>query len=226
MRKVYTVVFVLVVFTCHNITGQSRFGKLLPEESFRIVNSRSGIFYTGIDNPFIIDSTIIYNTNNLFISTNNGIVFFDSVYYISIPKKSGKVRMMVYKLEQGDTVYIGFRNFTVHNVPEPKLMFNNMVVSNNSSIPKSLIMSTDSLGIFYSSDISGSEEWTYIDRFILGYSYGGYYISHINEGNKINLETKRIINTIGPDKQITFKIIAVNTGKVIRVLPIYRLRIY
>jgi hypothetical protein len=226
MHRVFIDLFFLIALTCHNITGQSRFGKLLPEESFHIINSQSGILYTGIDNPFIINSLVIEGIDSLLIGTNNGIVFFDSIHYVSIPKKSGKVRLMVYRLKERDTVYIGFRNFTVNNVPEPKLMFDNIVISNNSSISKNMIMNTDSIGIFYSTDILGSEEWTYIDRFVLGYSYGGYYISHVNEGSKINLETKRIINTIGPDKQITFKIIAVSTGKVTRALPIYRLHIY
>ena len=226
MKQIICIILIFTSFETYLSFGQSRFGTQLPDNAIEINQSVKGIFYTGIDNRFQIHYSLLKLGDTLIIETNNGIVFYDSISYVSIPKISGKCRLMLYAVNLTDTLFLGFQNITVENVPKPKIRFNEFIIENNTTVPKQLLIQSDSISVFYSNDIIDSDSWVTIDRFLLGYSYGGYFISHTNEGNIISEQTKKIINTISPEKQITIKVVINSTGKVIRELPIYRINLY
>ena len=95
-----------------------------------------------------------------------------------------------------------------------------------AQIPKSLLMDCDSLSIFFTDDLPGSNAWIQITEFTLGYNYGGFHVSFLNPSNHILFETKEIINRLGPEHEISIRVKVKSIGKIIKELPIYRLTIY
>ncbi len=205
---------------------QTRYGNELSDSVFIAVDSRNNILYTGIDNYIENDFSKFEDGYEYIIKVNNGIVFPDSNNYVAIPDRPGNARFLVYGLQNGDTTLIGYKYFRVKNVPEPRLAVDTLRLKEEDTINKSHFLNSDSLNIFISEDIIGSENWFRIIKFTLGYVYGGYYVEHTNNTNVISQETKQIIFTIGPTKEIIIKPVVKATGKLTKELPIYRLTLY
>ena len=143
-----------------------------------------------------------------------------------IPDRPGKVRLTLRGITNKDTSEIGYFYFKVFGIPEPKLTLNTIPIESPCSIPKKALLDCDSLGIYFSKDIIGSENWVKVSKFTLGYNYGGFYISHVNLSNKITLNTKQILSQLGPDREITIRPTIISEGNVARELPIYKITIY
>ncbi len=205
---------------------QTRYGGELGDSILTAVNSRSNILYTGIDNEIWVNYSGLGVYNEYLLTVNNGIAFPDSFRYISIPDRAGKARFLVFGIKGTDTTLIGYRYFLVENIPEPLLYIDSLLVKRNGMVSKQHFLNSDSLGIFISDDIVGAEDWFKIIKFTLGYIYGGYYVEHTNNTNKISRETKQIIYTIRPSKEIIIKPIVEGEGKLIKELPIFRLTLY
>jgi hypothetical protein len=198
-------------------------------DSGRIVTQSSykGYLYSGIDNFLKIDPSLNKNFDTIIINCNNGKIISDSnKLYLIIPDRPGKVRLTLIGISNIDSTELGYYYFKVFGIPEPKLTLNNIPIESPCSIPKKVLMDCDSVGVYFSKDIIGSEKWAKISRFTLGYNYGGFYVSHLNPSNKFTLRTKQILSQLGPDREITIRPIIEQEGKVSKELPIYKITIY
>jgi hypothetical protein len=206
---------------------QSRLGKQLDSGLIVTQSSYNGFLYSGIDNFLKINPSLNKNYDTILLNSNNGRLFPDTNNLILIiPSRPGKARLTVKGVNFRDTVELGYFYFTVYGIPEPKLTLNNTPIETPCNIPKKVLLDCDSLGVFFSKDIIGSEKWMKISKFTLGYNYGGFYISHINPSNRFTLSTKQILNQIGPDREITIRPTIESAGKVSKDLSIYKITIY
>lgn len=205
---------------------QTRYGNELSDSVFIAIDSRNNILYTGIDNYIKYDYSKFEDGYEYILKVNNGIVFPDSNYYVAIPDRPGNARFLVFGLKDSDTTLLGYKYFKVKNIPEPLLAIDTLRLKEEDVINKNHFLNSDSLNIYISEDIIGSENWFKIVKFTLGYVYGGYYVEHTNNTNILSQETKQIIFTIGPTKEIIIKPVVKATGSLIRDLPIYRLTLY
>lgn len=203
--------------------AQYKYGINLGDSGIVTLNSKSNFLYTGIDNVIEIKNVPF---SNYFLTTNNGIVFPDSIQYITIPSRSGKARIVVFEINGVDTSIFGYNYFTVKNIPDPMLKIDTFCFSEKDTISKKTFLKADSLNICFSNDIIGSENWFKIVRYSIGYVYGGFYKSYNYDGNKLNNEIKYIVNNLGPGKDIVIKLIAEGEGMLRKELPIYRLVLY
>ena len=145
--------------------------------------------------------------------------------FVVIPAKSGRIRLTVFSTHN-DTVVIGYEYLQVKQVPEPKLMLNNYKIDARAQLPKSLLMNCDSLSVYFTDDLPGSQLWLRITEFTLGYNYGGFHVSYPNPSNHILFETKEIINRLGPEHEISIRVKASSEGEITKELPIYRIILY
>ncbi len=228
MLKFYMIIFLGgILFSRAGISlCQTRYGNELSDSILRAVDSRNNILYTGIDNRIIADYSKFDQEKEYVLMVNNGKVFSDGIYQIAIPDRTGNARFLVLGIKEKDTVLIGYRYFEVRNIPEPLLAIDTLRLKEEDVINKNHIISSDSINIFISDDIIGSENWFKVLRFTLGYLYGGYYVEHTNNSNKITRETKEIIFSLGPTKEIIIKPVVEGEGELIMELPIYRLTLY
>jgi hypothetical protein len=214
-------------FIAAPLHAQSRHGKPLDENAIKSITSSKDILYNGIDNRLRLDQKVFYGFDTLLLHSNNGSILIDTLNtYLCYPEKVGSLWLTVYSILNNDTAMLGFKYFLVENIPEPLLTLNNRPIKTPITLPKSTLISCDSLGVFFSEDLKGSENWMTITEFSLGYSYGGYYVSHNNPSNKLSKSTKDIISKLGPEKELSIRPVVRSEGKVMKQLPIYRITIY
>ncbi len=206
--------------------SQFKYGQRLKDSTILAINSNEGSLYVGIDNPLQLNYVKNNNADDFLLSTNNGKLFFDSLNYISIPKRSGKARIVISTIDNSDTTLIGYKYFIVKNIPDPMLQIDTLLFSELDTIMKSYLLTADNLEIFVSSDIIGSENWFKIIKYEIGYFYGGLYTSSLINGNKLTNKAKQIIYKLGPGKELVFDIAVEGEGKLIKELPIYRFIMY
>ncbi|MBN1598055.1 MAG: hypothetical protein JW894_07155 [Bacteroidales bacterium] len=207
--------------------GQYRYGIQLDENTMTVVSSRGGNLYSGIDNYFRISEVITEDYDTVLVHSTNGAPLPDSNdLVLLIPNRPGKVRLTYYGVSGYDTTTIGYQHFMVRRVPEPKMLIDDRPISTPGIIAKRYLLYCDSLGVYFSDDIIGSEYWLRVKEFTLGYNYGGFHVSHLNPSNKMTLRTRQILYRIGPDRTISIKLTVEAEGDIMRELPIYRLTIY
>jgi len=179
----------------HAVYAQGRYGNELDNNIIVSLTSKRGVLYNGIDNILKLnqplDSVIKYT---FLMQTNNGYITKDTgTYYLCIPQRTGELRLTLFKIAAYDTIMIGYRFFLVENIPDPLLTINSRPISTPITLPKMALLNCDSLGVFFSEDIPGSDGWMTITEFTIGYSYGGFYVSHTNLTNKLTDKTKALI---------------------------------
>lgn len=225
--KYQIIILFLVFFPTKILLSQYRLGNHLSDKSIVTLSSPRGLLYSGIDNFLTVDPSITKSYDTILIESNNGKIVPDSNNLILIvPDRPGKVRLTLNGLKHKDTTEIGYRYFNVLGIPEPKLTINNIPISTPCTIPRKAMINCDSLGIFFSEDIAGSDKWLKISKFVLGYNYGGFYIAHLNPTHILTIDTKKILNKIGPDREISIRLTTESEGMVFKELPIYRITIY
>lgn len=208
------------------LNGQYRYGESLSDSVFNLAHSRSNILYAGMDNPVEIGISEHENIEDFILETSNGIVFYDSLRFITIPVRSGLSRLVLLKVEDNDTILQGHRFFQVKNIPDPLLKIDTSFFDETSEIYKRQLIQSDSISVFFSSDIIGSENWFKIKEYSIGYTFGGFYRSYSFKGNRITDAAKIIINRISPGKVVVFRITAESEGNIMKELPVYRLKLY
>jgi len=209
------------------LLSQYRYGNHLPINSVTALNSKKGVLYSGIDNYIKVKKEIVEKFDTIIFQSTNGKVFSDSGdVFVIIPSRPGKVRLSLTGMKRNDSINIGYTVFVIENVPEPRLMLNNIPIPTPCSIPKNVMLNCDSLGIYFNDDIAGSDKWMVISKFVLGYNYGGYYIAHVNPSHILTEETKQIINKVSPDREISILLTTQSGGTIFKKLPIYRITVY
>jgi GldM C-terminal domain len=227
LLKYQIIILIFLFLTSKTLLSQYRLGNHLNEKSISTLSSSKGLLYVGIDNLLKIDNSIIKDFDTINIESNNGSIVPDSNHLILIvPDRPGKVRLNLTGIRNKDSTEIGYKYFNVIGIPDPMLMINNIPINTPCTIPRKVVLSCDSLGIYFSDDIAGSDKWMKISKFILGYNYGGFYISHLNPTNILTNETKQILQKIGPDREISILLTTESEGMVYKELPIYRITIY
>jgi hypothetical protein len=224
----YFTYFFIIVYCCNeDLLSQSRFGTELDNTKVTAISSRNGILYKGIDNFVQISPLLQSKYDSLLVLCNNGSVLSekDNILYV-IPVRLGKIRLMLYGITGNDTISLGYTYFEVRAVPEPRLTIDNIPIFTHSAMPRRVLQNCDSLGIYFSNDIVGSENWLKITGFVLVYNYGGFNISHTNPSRVFSKETKAILNRIGPDREIGILPIVEGDGNLSKRLPLYRIKIY
>jgi GldM C-terminal domain len=223
----FAFIFVLVCLQNENSLSQSRFGTELNNSVISALSSRNNILYRGIDNYLQISPLFQSKYDTLIVKCNNGSVFFEKENVLFVmPERLGKVRLMIYGITGKDTVSLGYTYFEVKAVPEPCLTINNTPLSTHCTMPKKILQNCDSLGIYFSKDIVGSENWLKVTGFILVYNYGGFRISYNNPSKIFSKAIKQILNHLGPDREIGILPIVEGEGSLTKKLPIYRITIY
>ena len=229
-RKFYFpagIIFFLEILSANLVLCQSRLGEPLRKNTIVTHTSLRGYLYMGIDNYLSLDSNKLSTKDRYYLESNNGTVIPDSNYqYLTIPVRTGKARIEVFLMNGIDTELAGYQYFTVKIVPHPKMTINDIPIDTPTELPRIALMHCDSLGVFISDDIPGSEGWYKITEFTFGYDYGGFYISHKNPTNILTTETKDIISVTGPDREITIWPKIEGEGRVRIELPIYRITLY
>lgn len=220
-------IIVSVCFPVQESFSQSRYGVALDSNKITTLSSKTGILYRGIDNYIQIAPFLQAKYDTILVVSNNGKVFYEKDNtLLVIPSRLGKIRLMLTGISGNDTISLGYSCFAVQGVPEPRLTIDDIPINTHCIIPKRALIDCDSLGIYFSQDIVGSEKWLKVTRFILGYSYGGFFVSHINPSNVFSKETKIIINQIGPDREIGILAIVEGEGELTKKLPVYKITIY
>ena len=220
-------IYILLILICCPwiLTGQYRYGENLSDSIFSLVISKSGTLYAGIDNPVEVHLNDDESIEDFILEVTNGTVFYDSLQFITIPVRSGISRLILSKVEGTDTILKGHKFFQVKSIPDPLLKIDTACFSEESGIYKQQLLYADSISIFFSSDITGSENWLRVKEYSIGYIFGGFYKSYSFEGSKISKTAKIIISRISPGKVIVFRVIAESEGDVQKELPVYRLRL-
>lgn len=194
--------------------------ELQAESEFKVLNSRKGYLYLGIDNLISIPEKY-KNINNIEVTTNNGDIFQDSSNYVIIPDRLPKAT--IYIKEPGMTdEYLDMQTFVVQYVPQPCITLGGECVDEMRVIDRHYLLSHDTLGVFISDDVIGSENWVTIRRFTVGYVTGSVFRSFNNEGNRFSAETKEMIKRIRPGQEISIRVTVVSEGDVIRHIPVIK----
>ncbi len=206
--------------------GQYKYGKSLADSVLFSSISTNNVLYVGIDNPLTLHISQVVLPDSYFLFSSNGPVFFDSIQFATIPNRSGIARIVVYKMVESDTVLVGYKFFKVFNIPDPMLAINSVVFSEEDTVSRLFLLNADTLSIHFTDDIIGSDNWFRIKKYSIGYLYGGLYRSYEINGNQFTLQVKRMINIIGPGKEIIIKPYVTGQGRLSKNMPIYRLLLY
>jgi ABC-type phosphate transport system auxiliary subunit len=70
-----------------------------------------------------------------------------------------------------------------------------------------------------------SDAWCTIERFNVGYAYGGVYVSVDNETPLLTSKTLDFIKKLKPTQEIVIKVTSMTHTGIIRHLPIVRFKI-
>ncbi len=219
MRTMY-IMFVLLC-QCFVLYGQSRLGVALPDSSIVSLTSRSGRLYCGIDNLLKVNIDDFKTKDSVFLQANNGIVINDYPFIV-IPERPGSLRITVMSTDGKTQRNLGFINFAVDNLPEPKLLIDTIIVTDNIALPREHLIKAKQLSIFISNDIIDSYKWYTIKEFSMGYYLGGYNISQNNTGCAFNEAMHKIIMGVLPDRYFIITVIIESNTGIIKTWPIAR----
>lgn len=192
----------------------------------KAINSKSDILYEGIDN--LLDIQFPDETSRTFrylLKTHNGMIFKADNMYITIPRNAGRAFISTYVITETDTVLFGKKEFAVQRVPLPSLKIGNTVIRDQSVIDKNIFLKSDSLKVFFTDDIENSENWCHVEYFIIGYSFGGKYISFDNKGDLLTATTKEFIMNLKPNEDVVIKVSNMDCSLIYKTLPLVRFKI-
>jgi hypothetical protein len=195
--------------------------------SIRATGSKGDYLYNGIDNDLsIVCPDSISSHFKLFLSANNGKIIKSDNGYSTIPKNAGRSFVTTYYInDTNDTIVIGKKQFIVLALPYPSLIIGKNMITEKATIDRSVFFTSDSLKLFYTSDYPESDYWFKIEHFIIGYSYGGNYISAENEGPKLTPKTLDFIKRLAPGQEIVIKVNSISPLRITSYLPLVRFKI-
>ena len=190
------------------------------------LNSKSNMLYEGIDNPLAIrfpdeDSKKL----KYLFKTHNGIIFQSDSYYVTVPKNSGRAFISTFLITETDTILIGKKEFAVQKVPLPSLKFGGVVIQDQSVIDRGILLRPDSVKVYFSDDIIGSENWCTAEHFNIGYSFGGRYISIDNKGPLLTRKTREFISKLKSNENVVIKVTNINCSLIYKNLPLVRFKL-
>lgn len=217
MIQRFLIAFLLVFFVSFQMKAQRV--TLIAE------NSKNNRLYAGIDNPLNINLNQ-QGFDSLQITTNNGQVLKDSSYFICIPHRSGRARLQLVGYRKNDTILLKTANLLVNSVPGAELKLGDKLIKDTKRITKEELINIGAFQIYFNDDIINYEDWFIIHDITFGYTIGGYFHRHINEGYQLSQETIKFIQELKEGSKITLKVRIEGQGKVLKTLPLYTTWIY
>jgi hypothetical protein len=182
---------------------------------------------TSFDNSIIngIENKVFIRTNlfpeKVNVELDNKYFLSKESYYYSLrsPSIDSKEAMtiIIHNFNK-DTLF--FKTFRIKSLPLPSIFMGHVNLSERKGIRLNDLQMSDSVFIFFSNTLTGSSQWLKIKRMTIGYTYGSYYITHDNIGNKLALKTKRILLGMNPGQQISMSILAESDGSIMKEIPL------
>lgn len=194
----------------------------------KATQSKADILYNGIDNPLEIHFPDEFSKGLKYtFKTHNGLLFeTGSNTYMTIPKNTGRAFISAYFInDHKDTILVGKKEYSVVNLPIPTLKIGRELIKDESLIDKRAFLTGDSLKVFFTDDISNSDEWCTVEFFNLGYTYGGRYISVDNKGALLSNATLDFIKNLRPDQIVTIKVSSIRCSMIYKNFPFVRFKI-
>lgn len=199
--------------------------KILP----KAVNSKKDVLYNGIDNTLILQYPDEPSKSfKYFLRSHNGIVYRNESGpgFNVIPRNSGRAFISIFVINKNnDTILVGKKEFAVLNIPLPCLKVRDMIIKDQSSIDRRVFFAGDSVKVLFSEDIPSSDTWCIIERFNIGYAYGGVYVSIDNETPLLTNKTLDFLKKLKPAQELVIKVTSITPTGIIRHLPIVRFKI-
>lgn len=195
--------------------------------SIKAIGSLGDFLYNGIDNYLTVNCPDSISKNlTIFLGVNNGTISKTEDNYLTIPKYAGRSFVTTYLInENNDTLVVGKKQFIVLTIPFPVLSVGKTVIRDKSRINRKVFFRSDSLKLFFTDDFPESDSWFKIRHFMIGYTYGGIYISSENEGPILSLQTLDFIKKLAPGQEVVIKVNSITTSQVITYLPLVRFKI-
>lgn len=195
------------------------------KDTINVLNSIHNILYISIDNPIkIVQEDVSFK--NLYVTSNNGKLIRKEDHFVAIPQKKVSTKLHVHKVTPEDTVSLKIKELTTIYLPDPVVTMNNKKMTGQDKISKEFLLKCDSVGIYFSDDITTSQNWFEIEGFRLGYFYGSHYLSINNKGAKIQSKIKDRIRKIPQGHKITIHVQLKADNNIAIKGPTFRSKLY
>lgn|ERR1035437_4622937 len=198
--------------------------KILP----KAINSKKDVLYNGIDNTLMLqypDETS--KSFRYYLKSHNGIVYKAETGsgFNVIPRNSGRAFISIFVINKtNDTILVGKKEFAVLNIPLPCLKVKDVIIKDQATVDRRVFFTGDSIKVLFSEDIPSSDTWCIIERFNIGYAYGGVYVSIDNETPILTSKTLDFLKKLKPAQEVVIKVTSITPTGIIRHLPIVRFR--
>lgn len=225
----YTVIqLVIIALTTLNISlsiyAQDSVNVTVDKRFIDVVNSKQNILYQGIDNPLKINTE---NNENLIIKTNNGIVYKDNGVFVAIPSKIHETELKIFETNENQDTILIYRAFLqTIRFPMPLLKLGDKVFDEMKEIDRNFLIQCDTIGIFFTDDIIGIENWYKITSYSFGYIYGNHYISFDINGNILDINTKKRLLSLSSGTEIIIRVTIISNSNISIKRPIFRAILY
>jgi hypothetical protein len=217
INRPFSITFLCFVFSVNIAVSQ-------VYDTIFSLTSISNKLYLGIDNYIFIDSSR-YSDSNFLYTIDNGHLLKDSFLLIAIPHRLPVAQITCFRMSDSDTLVHKTFRLPVHYAPQPIVMVGNEKINNNAAINKNLLLQNKGLDIYISNDIVGAEKWFSVNRFSIGYVFGGVYKTFDSDGAYFSNEMKHLISKMPPGSPFRMKVYLESNGLIQKELPIYNLTI-
>lgn len=187
--------------------------------------SLQNVVFKGIDNPFVLNTSKFPNgvdsitmNGHCFMEPGGGLIFHGEgekgpdVLYVNIWPGNGASTIR--------------KEFIITTIPEACIYFGHSGISQTHVMLKKDIISADSVYVLYGHEISESGTWMKVEHFSIGYSYGNYYITKENRGNKVENSIRNLLLGMRPGQEITMRLLLQGSGSMEKEVTDLRFRIY
>jgi hypothetical protein len=196
--------------------------------NIKSIDSNNNFLYSGIDNNLnIIFPNEELSHNRVILKTNNGKIFKNDGGWLTIPGHSGRSFISIYLITlNSDSLIIGKKEFIVKQVPVPVLKLHENIIKDSAILNHKIFYTADSLKLYFTDDLSASNNWFQIKNFTIGYSFGGKYVSVDNEGAVFSTKSLELISKMEINQQLVINITSITPTGILKYLPLIRFRVY
>ncbi len=222
--------FILLILSSYALKGQvftALYDSSLVHFDEPLVSplSLENIVFRGIDNPFILNTSLFprgvdsITANGQYLCEPNGSLIYhwdgereQDVLYINI--WFGKTEPTIRK------------EFIIRPLPEASIYFGHTCISHTHILLKNDILSADSVYVLYGHEMSENGSWMKVDHYSIGYSYGNYYITKENSGNKVENSVRNLLLGMRPGQEISLRLLLQGLGSMEKEVSDLRFRVY
>jgi len=204
----------------------TQYPMLAQDCDFLFTDSKSNSIYLGIDNRVRLKSFPL--GANLVLQTDNGMVFkAEDDFFVLIPVRPGRILLRAINIVAScDTMLVCSSEMIVSRFPQPALVIDSIRYSDGADISIAKLLMADSVGIYFTDDIIGIDEWYKVSGFTLGYFYGNYFISYESESNRFTEPMREALRKLFPGNEITFRFELKSNSDITMKRPIMKFRLH